>query len=376
MERRKRVNWRDIAASRNSYAALYAACERSGYTLYPVDRPTHDITCYSLNSLSASRYLREIEESECITVVGGPHASARFADLTKIADYVVVGEGEYTLPALLSYLDGRRPTLPPGVATGDGYTPTPYSVLLGSYPPFSEMKGYLEISRGCPFGCGYCQTPRIFGRCMRHRPIDQIVTYARKFLQARFVSPNALAYGSDGRVPRFGKVEALLRHLSGEIYFGTFPSEVRPEFVTDRSLELITTYCANTRIQFGAQSGSDTVLKKLNRGHTVDDVVRAVELCRSHGLFPVVDLILGFPFESADDERLTLDLIRWIARSGRVHIHQFLPLPGTPLDGTVAHTLSADAERVLGALARSGNLTGSWCDPQIRFSRNRSNDIA
>jgi hypothetical protein len=38
--------------------------------------------------------------------------------------------------------------------------------------------------------------------------------------------------------------------------------------------------------------------------------------------------------------------------------------------------LSDDAQKILGTLARSGNLTGSWCDPQIRFSRNRSNDIA
>ena len=34
---------------------------------------------------------------------------------------------------------------------------------LNAYPAFSGMKGYVEISRGCPFSCGYCQTPQIFG---------------------------------------------------------------------------------------------------------------------------------------------------------------------------------------------------------------------
>ena len=47
------INWRWIHAARNSYAVLYAACERDGFLLRPVDSPADDVTCYSLNSINA-----------------------------------------------------------------------------------------------------------------------------------------------------------------------------------------------------------------------------------------------------------------------------------------------------------------------------------
>jgi B12-binding domain/radical SAM domain protein len=230
------------------------------------------------------------------------------------------------------------------------------------------MKGYVEITRGCPFSCTYCQTPRIFGHSMRHRSIDRIVEYASRYRDARFVTPNALAYGSDGRAPRLEKVKALLSALKNRIWFGTFPGEVRPEFVTEEALELITTYCANASLQFGAQSGSDAVLSRIRRGHTTDDVIRAVELCTDAGLTPVVDIIVGFPFETDDDQRETADFVRWLSDRGRVHAHYFFPIPGTPLAGSIPRPLIPELSRLLGALALRGRVTGSWRSAEIAFS--------
>lgn len=363
------VHWRYIAASRNSYAALYAACEQEGFILDPVDSPVGDVTCYSLNSLNAPRYLKEIRDAPCITILGGPHASAYPAEMTGIADYVVVGEGEFVLPGLLRSLQERRPP-PPGVATTSGYNTPDTSVRLDAYPPFTKMKGYIEISRGCPFGCTYCQTPRIFGTRMRHRGIDTITRFARRFRDARFVTPNALAYGSDGINPRPDKVKALLSSLQHEkqrIYFGTFPSEVRPEWVTRETLDLIVTYCDNKRLHFGAQSGSNRVLSSLRRGHTVEDVVHAVELCEEYGLTPVVDCIVAIPGEDDEDQLSTARLIQWISSRGTVHVHRFLPLPGTPLEKTSPRSILPEVERLLGSLALSGKVTGSWGDPTRRF---------
>ena len=275
-----RVNWRLIHAARNSYAALYAACEASGFILNPADGPQDDVTCYSLNSLNEAEFCDEIAGAGCITVAGGPHATALYREVAEYADYVVVGEGEHALPRLLAAIrDGDdRPV--PGVATRERYEPARSAVRLDAYPAFSQMKGYVEISRGCPHSCAYCQTPQIFGRCMRHRSVDAVARYANRYEHARFVSPNAFAYGSDGTRPRWDRIERLFRKLEHRIWFGTFPSEVRPEFVCDESLSLVNRYCANTRLHFGAQSGSDAVLARIRRGHTVADVIAAVELCR------------------------------------------------------------------------------------------------
>ena len=112
------VNWREIPAARNSYAVLGAACEATGWHLYPVTQPEADVTCYSLNSISERRYRDEIAGADCITVAGGPHATACWREVAAYADYVVVGEGEYTLPRSLPGLRrerwGRSPVLLPG----------------------------------------------------------------------------------------------------------------------------------------------------------------------------------------------------------------------------------------------------------------------
>jgi hypothetical protein len=107
------VNWRWIHAARNSYAVLAAACEADGFSLRPVDAPENDVTCYSLNSINAPAYRDEIAGAEGITIVGGPHATADPRDVFGYADYVIVGEGEYTLPRLLEDIrNGGRGKIP------------------------------------------------------------------------------------------------------------------------------------------------------------------------------------------------------------------------------------------------------------------------
>jgi B12-binding domain/radical SAM domain protein len=356
-----RVNWREINAASNSFAVLHAACEQAGFCLHPVRAAEREVTCYSLNSINFPRFRNEIAFAPCITVVGGPHASACYREVATIADYVVVGEGEKVLPDLLTCIEEEEEAVPGGVATKSGFHPSSHCVRLDAFPPFSTIKGYIEITRGCPHRCGYCQTPRMFGHMMRHRSIDVITTWAHRYRDIRLVSPNAFAYGSDGRVPRWEKVEQLLRALHGNIFFGTFPSEVRPEFITDKSIDLVTTYCTNSRLAFGAQSGSDRVLIELHRGHTVQDVVYAVDRCRESGLVPVVDFILGLPMEEEEDQEQTLQLIREIVRNGHVRVHRFLPLPGTPLARLPPRDLIPEAEKLLGRLALRGTVSGSWC---------------
>jgi B12-binding domain/radical SAM domain protein len=369
------INWRNIHSARNSYATLSAACAKNGFSLCRVDRPSQDITCYSLNSISEPQYRDEIAAAGCITIVGGPHATACPSEVAEYADFVVVGEGEYTLPCLLHEIESGKSGKIPGVVTRDFSRKADTSVLLDSYPAFSEVQGYVEISRGCPFSCGYCQTPQIYGHCIRHRSIEAITKYSNRYEHSRFVTPNAFAYGSDGVHPRWDKIEKLFKRLNNTIYFGTFPSEVRPEFVCEESLSLITSYCANTKLHFGAQSGSNAVLEHLRRGHTTEDVIHAVEQCTATGITPVVDFIIGLPFETDVDQQDTINLIRWISRFGKVHVHKFIPLPGTSLAGTTARSLLTDTEKTLGNLALSGRVTGSWDDPAVRFFRRPSNDI-
>jgi len=114
------------------------------------------------------------------------------------------------------------------------------------------------------------------------------------------------------------------------------------------------------------------VLARLRRGHTVADVLRALDLCREHGMTPVVDFIVDLPVEDDEDILATLQLIRTVTRYGKAHVHSFMPLPGTPLAGESTRTLPEEAHRMLGILAKKGRVTGSWVDAEIRFFRRTS----
>lgn len=367
-----RVNFRRARGTTNTEAVLAAALERDGRSLVPARSPADDVTCYSLNVTNAAPLLREMAGAGCVTIAGGPYATACWPEVARSADWVVVGEGERTLPRLITAIEEGAATPVPGTATeSGGLVPVDHAVRLDAYSPFSSRKGYIECSRGCPHACAYCQTPRLFPGGMRHRSIDACAESARRLSDVRFVTPNAFAYGSDGRALREEKVRRLLARVArngARVWFGTFPSEVRPEFVTDGTLELVREFCANTRVHFGIQSGSDRVLAALGRGHAVADGLQAVDRVLDHGFVPVVDLILGFPFEADDEQEETLSLAEHLAGRGcRIHVHRFTPLPGTPLAGRPARPLVPGADRRLGRLALHGKLTGSISDLGYNF---------
>jgi B12-binding domain/radical SAM domain protein len=207
---------------------------------------------------------------------------------------------------------------------------------------------------------------------MRHRSVEAVAHWVREGVVAgysylRFVAPDAFAYGSpDGRTPNLEAIERLLFEMNQLmerelIYFGSFPSEVRPENVSAEALALVTRYAANDNIVFGAQTGSPRLLKELQRGHTVQDVYRAAEFTLRAGLKPIVDFIFGLPGETEEDQRLSLRLMEDLAAMGAtIHSHTFMPLPGTPLADAPPGWVTPEVESILGRLGKDGLHTGQW----------------
>jgi radical SAM superfamily enzyme YgiQ (UPF0313 family) len=153
----------------------------------------------------------------------------------------------------------------------------------------------------------------------------------------------------------------LLSSLHGRAYFGTFPSEVRPEFVTDELLEVVKQRREDTSIHIGAQSGSEALLDETKRGHSREDVEAAVDTCLRHGLCPVVDFIFGLPTEIAADQIDSLSLVNSIvSQGGRVRAHCFTPLPETPDENKAPTPVINVVRKRLGKLARDGRLFGRW----------------
>lgn len=315
------------------------------------------------------------------SICGGSHPSGDpLGALQAGFDYCCVGEGERVIQEVAEGIEsgvgldaiGGLLHLEAGQVAGRAPSePTD----LGRFPPLPSRFKFptsIEIGRGCRWGCTYCQTSAMHGRAERFRSpeaVAEIVSvYARFGMQDfRFLLPNALGYGAgQPGLPDCEALAALLERASeqlgrGRIFLGSFPSEVRPDYVTDDAIRLLKVYVANTKIVIGGQSGSQRLLDLIHRGHSVEDIQRACDIVIRSGFEPWVDLMLGFPDEGADDRRATLDLTARLGKQGaKITMHFFMPLPGTQLAEGRPVFLGDSERRELDRLAQQGIVRGQW----------------
>ncbi|PKL45255.1 MAG: TIGR04013 family B12-binding domain/radical SAM domain-containing protein [Candidatus Riflebacteria bacterium HGW-Riflebacteria-1] len=304
------------------------------------------------------------------TIAGGSQATAAPNSVSELGfDYVVCGEAEDYFPQFLGdwLVNSARKGL---------HTTSRGKVDLNLYPGFSELVGYLpplEISRGCKFGCMFCGVPRLHAGTLRHRSLTSIEAIVKEYFRIKptrkrikFLASNAFAYGSDGRQPNLAALKDLLEMLKRigvpEIHLGSFPSEVRPDFVTPEVMQLVAPYLSNKTIVMGVQTGSDNMLKKMNRGHGREHSVRAIALLREFGFQPHIDFIVGNPDETEDDQFELIDFMDEMLEKYqvRIHMHTFVPLPATPWENKLQSPIHEKVKQRLRELERAGVLDGWW----------------
>lgn len=355
--------------------------------------PQHEITIVGISFFTTQLFeirdlmirLRNKFQNKCIFIAGGPHPTGVPLGTLKLGfDVVVVGEGEEIIIDLLKTIDSNgelRKVKGIGYLNESNdyiYTGKRKPLNLDNYPPFPTKNrrfGAIEITRGCPYVCYFCQIPFIFGSTPRHRSVDIICKYVEKLknyygdlTDIRYITPNAFSYGSkDGKTLELQKVEELLSRTrkiigeNGKIYFGTFPSEVRPEHVSHETLNLILKYANNDNITIGAQSGSQRILDMCHRGHSVEDVYKAVELTLKLKLKINVDFIFGLPEEKENDVLSTIKMMKDLAKMGaRIHAHFFIPLPQTPFVRAPFSRINHLIKKEVNNLISIGLAFGDW----------------
>jgi B12-binding domain/radical SAM domain protein len=314
-------------------------------------------------------------------LAGGVHASAEPRDTLAMGfDLIALGEGEYTVVAIFQQLlDGRIPRNIQGtayweqgsfVSHGPGRRPE-----LDEFPAVNLR--YLkwnpvEITRGCIYACTFCQTPYLFKARFRHRSIANIKEHLmampkKRNCYVRYLSPTALSYGSQNEQVELDCIEELLavnRETLGphaRIYFGSFPSEIRPEHISEKVLKILKKYVTNTNLILGGQSGSLRILEQTRRGHGVTEIIEAVRLTVAAGFRPDVDFLFGLPGESKEDQQASIRLAEQLVQMGaRIHNHSFMPLPGTPLRNTSPEVLHPETLQMFEKHEGKGSMYGQW----------------
>lgn len=227
------------------------------------------------------------------------------------------------------------------------------------YGELTKTRGFIKVQDGCNNFCSYCIVPYLRGRS-RSRKLESIVkeakSMAEKTLEIVVTGINVSAYGKDISLSLCDLVEAL-NDIPVRKRFGSLECNV----IDERLLSLMVKGGWCDSFHLSMQSGSDRILKKMNRKYTSSIFIEKCDLIRKY--FPdagiTTDVIVGFPTETEED---FADTVSTSQRAGFSQMHVF---PYSVRPGTVAASLPQVDKAV--ALSRAKILRDVADDLHARF---------
>jgi anaerobic magnesium-protoporphyrin IX monomethyl ester cyclase len=299
----------------------------------------------STASAEADRLAGRLRAAGLRTVAGGVHATVRADDLVAAGTYdcVVTGDGEGALLDLCGRLSRGEP-LPArldGISWGDLDALAPidrfavYAPVYGAPDRIPAVS--LQIGRGCPMNCQFCELardagtyalPRAYGRRRPEAVVAELETYLDRWGATYVVLLDSIA------TLHQEALTAVIRHLVARggvslqlnAHVNKFGEAIAAEVAT----------LDDVSVWFGFESGSDRMLKRLKKGHTAEAAWVAARRALDTGARLGVNLLIGLPGETDEDRALTEDFVSRLLDhdvDGRAILNPniFNPLPGTPL---------------------------------------------
>jgi threonylcarbamoyladenosine tRNA methylthiotransferase MtaB len=196
-----------------------------------------------------------------------------------------------------------------------------------------RTRAMVKIQEGCDQVCAFCIVPRVRGR-ERSVPSEAIVEDISRFESLGFkevvlTGTQLGSYGFD--LPAKQNLTSLLARILDST---TVPrirvSSLQPQDIDDGLLELWADPRLCPHFHLPLQSGSDSVLERMRRRYDADACEAAADAVRRHvsGVAITADVIVGFPGETDEDFRRTLDLCKRV-KFADLHVFPYSPRPGT-----------------------------------------------
>jgi tRNA-2-methylthio-N6-dimethylallyladenosine synthase len=277
-------------------------------------------------------------------VVAGCLAQKDQGLIQQRAPWVDVVIGTHALPHLLELL--RR-----AEANGPQMDVAEYTELFPSALPAARedaFRAWVSIAVGCDNGCTFCIVPFVRG-AQRSRAIGDVLAevqgLARKgVVEVTLLGQNVNTYGRDvtvpgtSRRPLFAELLRRVNEVEG-IRRIRFTSPHPHDFTPDVIEAMAESEKVCEHIHFPMQSGSDTVLRAMQRSYRRERYLGWLDRIRAAipGIGVSTDIIVGFPGETEEDFVETLDVVER-ARFDSAYTFQYSPRPGTraaSMDGQV-----------------------------------------
>ncbi|MYZ47426.1 tRNA (N6-isopentenyl adenosine(37)-C2)-methylthiotransferase MiaB [Propylenella binzhouense] len=284
---------------------------------------------------SAGRDLR-IAVAGCVAQAEGAEIVAR----APAVDAVVGPQSYHRLPAILERARTGGPAVETEFPPEDKFDHMP---PVGTAAPKRGPTAFLTVQEGCDKFCTFCVVPYTRG-AEASRPVARIVEEAERLAaqgvrELTLLGQNVNAYrgaGPDGAwsLARLLSRLAALPGIERLRYTTSHPRDMGEDLIAaHRDLDRLMPY-----LHLPVQSGSDRILKAMNRRHRRDDYLRIVDRLRAArpDLALSGDFIVGFPGETDSDFEDTMRLVETVGYA-QAYSFKYSPRPGTPAADSAAH---------------------------------------
>lgn len=279
-----------------------------------------------------------------VVIIGGVHPTVASDEVLKNADfdYIITKEGEVSLHRLLQEIEnnGKPDRLIVGESVAVETLPWvdrdifDYAQSEGRNPLLAHMEPpFISIvtSRGCPYKCRFCQPAErmVFGSKIKIRPVDDVINelchLREKYNFKSFIIHDDLFILDPNYVENF---VARYRELG---FTQRFACQARADIIVN--LESRIKMLADVGLEclmIGFESGSQRILDFIDKGVTLEQSRKAVEICKKYKIKIYANFMFGLPTETKADMDATVNFIHWM-KPDYVSPAIFTPYPGSYL---------------------------------------------
>jgi len=296
----------------------------------------------------------------CPVVWGGVHPTL-LPEQTAANDYVDVvfrGEGESNIVKLADTLvaqgpldqvesitykhDGKIRSNPDGKLIDLDTIPVdlPYDLIpIDRYPSFQAGRFHIQTSRGCPHRCGFCYNSIFNKRKWRGKTASRVIEEI-EYVTEKFPNVKCIDFIDDNFFVDRKRVEDICNRKISEGIGATWRANCRFDYISnyDREFVALLEKSGCVELNFGAETGSDRLLRFIDKDVTTEQMVQGVKKLAAWGasIEPYVFWMSGLPTETPEDLEKTFSVMDQLSqnniRTQHIEICIYTPFPSPILD--------------------------------------------
>lgn len=337
------------------------------------------MTMTMVDVIKTAKIVKDINK-HCPIVLGGAHVYLFPEETISLdnIDYLVIGEGEIAFKELLDKIEKKQKLKDvPGLVfklngriINTGLRQFIHNLDQLPFParnlvPYKQYKSLLSrgkvvttifTSRGCPFSCSFCSRPHL-GKKFRARSAKHVVDEIEVCLNMGI--SEFLFYDDTFTIDKQRAVDICNEIINRKLKIG-WDIRTRIDTINEDIIKLLKK-AGCQGIHYGVESGTEKVLKLLNKGISIPQAMEIFNLTRKNGIPILAYFMIGNPHETLTDIHRTFQVMKKL-NPDYVHLTVLTPFPGTRIysDGLENGIIKEDYWRNFSKYPTKGFIPPHW----------------